>query len=216
MKLKKLKQSILRFLGNHFLYYIINLLCKSLNIVSTIPPKTKELISNNSSCVYAFWHGTMLAPWYVNKNKNITALVSLSKDGEILTRILNKWGYILERGSSNMNGKEALELLVQKAKNHSSIALTPDGPKGPEKEFKAGAVIIAKKAHLPLILVGVKNKNKYTLKSWDKFEIPKFFSTVLLSYSEPIYIDSNISYEETSKLIVNCGIKLNNLQLAEK
>lgn len=129
MKLKKFKQSILRFLGNHFLYYIINLFYVSLNIVSTIPPITKTLlILNNSSCVYAFWHGTMLAPGYVNKNKNITALVSLSKDGDILTRILNKWGYILERGSSNMNGKEALELLVQKAKNHSSIALT-DGPK---------------------------------------------------------------------------------------
>ncbi|MFH0733101.1 MAG: lysophospholipid acyltransferase family protein [bacterium] len=213
MELKKIKQNTLRFIGNLFLYNSINMLCKTLTLSCKMPEATKQLFANNSSSVIAFWHGTMLVPWYLHRNKNVAALVSTSKDGELLTKVLDKWGYVLQRGSSNKNGKEALEILVEKAKNNYSIAITPDGPKGPAKEFKAGAVVVAKKSGLPLILVGINNKDKYTLSSWDKFEIPKLFSKVFISYSEPIYINSTISYENTSQLITECSAKLNELQL---
>jgi len=216
MHLKKIKHTILRGLGNVFLYSAINLLCRTLKIQTNIPTSTKALLDNNQPCVFAFWHGTMLIPWYIHRNHSVAALVSPSKDGEILTRILEKWKYVLHRGSSNESGKEALNTLIETAKNNVSVALTPDGPKGPAKEFKAGAVIVAKKGGLPLILVSVKNKNMYMLKkSWDSFEIPKFFSDVFVYYSEPITIKSNISYEETSKFIEYCGNKLNELQVAE-
>ncbi len=214
MKLKQIRQNILRFLGSLFLYNSINLLCKTLTIKYKMPKETEQLFKNNRNSVIAFWHGTMLIPWYIHRNKNIAALVSPSKDGELLTRVLNRWGYLLQRGSSNMNGKEALNMLVEKAISNCSIAITPDGPKGPANEFKAGAVVISKKSGLPLILVGVKNKNKYTLNSWDKFEIPKLFSKVFVSYSEPIYINSTISYENTSQLIMEFGVRLNDLQLS--
>ncbi len=65
---------------------------------------------------------------------------------DILTNILKKWGYNVIRGSSSNDGKEILDNLVDEAKNKKNIAITPDGPRGPEKVMKAGAVIIAKKA----------------------------------------------------------------------
>lgn len=216
MKIKDLNKSLLRIMGNVLLYPIINILCKTYKIKKNIPQKTQELLNLDKPFVIAFWHGTMLANWYVNRNKNITALVSPSKDGELLSKILIKWGYNLQRGSSNKSGKESLDILVSKAKNGNSIAITPDGPRGPAKEFKAGAVIIAKKGNLPLILVGVKNKNLYRFNnSWDKFELPKPFSKILLSYSEPIYIDNNLSYEETAVIIDECKNKLIKLESLE-
>jgi hypothetical protein len=216
MEIKNIKKKILRIAGNLFLYFIVNMVCKTYRIKLNIPDDTKKVLEGNKAYVIAFWHGTMLANWYVNRNKNIVALVSPSKDGELLSKILYKWGYILQRGSSNKSGKESLESLIEKAKNNYSIALTPDGPKGPEKEFKAGAVIIAKKANLPLILVGVKNKNLYRFKnSWDKSEFPKPFSEIVLNYSEPITIKNDISYEDTNDVIIECGKKLNELQMLE-
>jgi lysophospholipid acyltransferase (LPLAT)-like uncharacterized protein len=216
MKIRELQKKILQIAGNLFLYSIINIVCKTYRIKSNIPKKTEELIEGKNAFVLAFWHGTMLASWYEHRNKNIVALVSPSKDGEILSKILHKWGYILQRGSSNKSGKESLDILIEKANNNFSIAITPDGPKGPEKEFKTGAVIIAKKSNLPLILVGVKNKNLYRFnKSWDKFEIPKPFSKIVLNYSEPILIKNDISYSETSEIITECRDKLNELQSLE-
>ena len=84
-------------------------------------------------------------------------------------------------------------------KTNSSITITPDGPRGPRHKMKAGAVITAKKSGLPLILVGVGIKNNRSLNSWDKFAIPKFFTSAALIYSDPIYVDKDIAYEDTSQ-----------------
>jgi hypothetical protein len=102
--------------------------------------------------------------------------------------------------------------MVDYAKNKCSIAITPDGPKGPIHKLKPGAVITAKKSNVPLVLMGIGVSRKKILKSWDKFEIPKLFSKVKVVYSDAIYIDSSLSFEDTSKIIDECEIKLAQLQ----
>jgi lysophospholipid acyltransferase (LPLAT)-like uncharacterized protein len=103
------------------------------------------------------------------------------------------------------------------AQNGNSIAITPDGPRGPEHKFKAGAVITAKKSGVPFVLMGIGIKSKKKLKSWDKFQVPNPFTKVKVIYSEPVYVDEKLSYDDTSKVIEECEKKLNELQLeAEK
>ena len=79
-------------------------------------------------------------------------------------------------------------------------------------KMKAGAVITAKKAGIPLILLGINYSKKYVLNSWDKFQIPKPFSKIYVIYSEPIFVNKNLSYDETSNIILECETELNNLQ----
>jgi lysophospholipid acyltransferase (LPLAT)-like uncharacterized protein len=62
-------------------------------------------------------------------------------------------------------------------------------------------------------LFGIGYKKKRVLKSWDKFEIPKFFSEAKAVYSDPVYVNSDLSFAETSELILNCEQKLNELQI---
>jgi hypothetical protein len=102
--------------------------------------------------------------------------------------------------------------MIDFAKNNYSIAVTPDGPRGPEKKMKAGAVITAKKSGLPLVLVGAGYNKKRALKNWDKFQIPAFFSKANIVYSEPVYIDAALDYNSTSEMINFCEAKLNELQ----
>ena len=211
MNLKKTKQDILRFTGNYFLFNAVNVLCKTLRITFVNKEVIDEL-EKQKNYVFGFWHGTMLLPWYLNRNKKFAALTSKSKDGNLLAKILKNWKYEVVRGSSSVGGEVALGIMVDYAKNNYSIAITPDGPRGPLHKMKAGAVITAKKSGIPLVLVGIGFEKKRILKSWDKFEIPKMFSRVKVIYSEPIYVDKNLSYDETSKIIEFCENKLNEIQ----
>ena len=212
MSLKKPKQEFLRFLGDYFLFSSISLLCKSLNIVKKNYEVIKKLNSENQNFVLAFWHGTMILPWYLHRAQNFAALTSKSKDGDLLAKILKKWNYKVIRGSSSTGGEVALGIMVDYAKNKYSVAITPDGPRGPRQEFKAGAVITAKKSGIPLVLVGVGFKRKKILGNWDKFEIPYFFTKAKIIYSDPVYVNRNLTYEETSEIIAKCSLEMKRLQ----
>ena len=212
MNIRKARQDLLRFLGHFFLYYIINALCKSLKIIRQNDEVIKNLKSKNQNYVLAFWHGTMLLPWYLHGSPDFVGLTSQSKDGDLLAKILKNWNYKVIRGSSSTGGDEALDTMIENAQNKYSIAITTDGPRGPRHKFKAGAVITAKKGNIPVVLAGVGFKRKKVLRNWDKFEIPYFFSEAKIIYSEPIYVNPNLTYEETSSVILKCEEELNKLQ----
>ncbi len=214
MNYKKIKQGVLRFAGNYLLANSVNALCRSLSVNIINGHILDDLTNKNQNFVLAFWHGTMLLPWYLHRNKNFTGLTSKSKDGDLLARILKKWNYNVVRGSSSSGGDIALGIMVDYARNKSSIAVTPDGPKGPPRKMKAGAVVAAKKSNVPLVLLGIGYKKKRNLKSWDRFEIPKFFSKVNVIYSDPLLISSELDYEKISEMIKSCENRLNEMQRA--
>lgn len=217
MKLRKLRQNALRFIGHLVLFHVINVLCKSLRVTYQNKKVIDELNSQNKKFILAFWHGTMLLPWYLHRKSDFASLISKSKDGDLLAKILKKWKYEVIRGSSSSGGEIALAIMVDYAKNGYSISVTPDGPRGPMFKMKAGAVITAKKSGLPLVLAGVGFAKKHSLKSWDKFQIPWLFSRAQIFYSDPVYVDKNLSYEETSAVINICESTLMDLQTkAEK
>ncbi|MFZ6033328.1 MAG: lysophospholipid acyltransferase family protein [Melioribacter sp.] len=212
MKLSDIQKNIARFLGIRAGYFIINILVKTYRIKRINGNYLDEMIDKGENFVVAFWHGSMVPGWYLHKDFNSAALVSKSKDGEVLYHILSKWGYKVVRGSSHVGGKEALEEMISLLKEKHTLVITPDGPRGPRHKMKAGAVIAAKKAGAPLILAGMYVKNKICLNSWDKFEFPLPFSKINVKYSEPIYIDKELDYDATSELIGKSEIYLNKLQ----
>ncbi|MEI7811198.1 MAG: lysophospholipid acyltransferase family protein [Ignavibacteria bacterium] len=212
MDIKKYKREILRLAGNMLLHKAITALCRTLSINIKNEEAVRKLAEENKNYVLAFWHGTMLVPWYINRGLKFTALVSRSKDGALLDKILNKWDYQVVRGSSHTGGSVALGMLVDYARDEKTVVITPDGPRGPKHKLKAGAVITARRANVPLVLLGVGYNKKRNLNSWDRFEIPKFFSKVNLIFSDPIYVSADLSFEDTSKIIGECELKLNELQ----
>lgn len=210
--MKKVKQTFYRILGNLILKYSLDLLCKTLRVEFINKETIVNLEKQNQNYVLAFWHGTMILPWYIHRNKNFSALTSLSKDGDLLAKQLKHWNYNVIRGSSHKGGDVALGIMVDCAKNKYSIAITPDGPTGPPLKFKAGAVITAKKSNIPLVLAGVGFSRKKLLKSWDSFQVPMPFSKAKIIYSEPVIIDANLDYDDTDRIIKDCESIMNELQ----
>jgi lysophospholipid acyltransferase (LPLAT)-like uncharacterized protein len=210
--IKKVKQNIMRFAGRYTLPFMISLLCKSLRIEYVNKEAINILEKEQRNYVFAFWHGTMLLPWYIQRNKNFAALISKSKDGDLLAKVLKYWKYEVVRGSSSSGGDVALGILVDFGKNNKSVSITPDGPRGPVYKFKAGAVITAKKSGIPLILAGTAYSRKKFLKSWDRFEVPVFFSKARVVFSDVINVSKSLSYEYTSILIKKCEEEMTQLQ----
>lgn len=210
--MKLYKTDFVKKVGVYAIIFIARLIFKTVKINYDNYDAAEKLIKENKNFTAAFWHGTMMAPWKIFSDKNFSALVSKSKDGEMLTKLLKRWKYKVARGSSADGGGEALKKMIELAAAGMSVAITPDGPKGPPHVFKPGAVITAKKTGMPLVLIGVGYSRKWIFKSWDKFEFPKFFCRINLCFSDPIYINNDLSYEATSNKISECELELNKLQ----
>jgi lysophospholipid acyltransferase (LPLAT)-like uncharacterized protein len=184
-------------------YRLLPFLIKAL--ISTLKVKITNRDALNKPAVFIFWHSQMLAGWSIFRNRKSCALVSQSKDGEILSALLKKWNYKVSRGSSSKGGKEALRDLINASHEDYSIVITPDGPRGPAGQIKNGALIIANECSIPIIPVKIiYSSKKILLKSWDKFQIPYPFSkcTVIFGneYFYPEYLDEVKLTEFKNKL----------------
>lgn len=141
--------------------------------------------------VVAFWHGQMLPVWALFAKQGAIALVSQSRDGELLAVVLEHWGYRCVRGSSSRGGSEALEVLIEQARSGKLVLITPDGPRGPRGVVKRGAILCAQQAGVPLIWCSVRCWWAWHSRhSWDRFCVPLPFARVELILSEPIEVPS--------------------------
>ncbi|MFN9108717.1 MAG: DUF374 domain-containing protein [Bacteroidota bacterium] len=84
------------------------------------------------------------------------ALVSASKDGGWLTAFYSLMGIRCARGSSSGRGMEALIALARAVRSGGHAGITPDGPKGPPRQFKPGALQLARLTGRPLMLLGIR------------------------------------------------------------
>ena len=133
----------------------------------------------------------MMIGWWLFKDRRSAALVSQSKDGDILNSLLMNWEYKIVRGSSSKGGKDAIQALTEIVNKNYSAVITPDGPRGPAGEIKNGALIISNRCGIPVMPVKIIYQRKKILtKSWDKFEIPLPFSEC------DVYFGNEYSYEK--------------------
>lgn len=191
---KKLIQILLRVI----LWRVVLLWCKTLRITRINAEHVNELKQNGKKVVVAFWHGSMFVGWYLHRPElkgSISALVSQSSDGEFLSTILERWNYTMIRGSSHIGGKEAMQLMVDEVEKGNSLVITPDGPRGPRHEMKMGAIRVAQRTGVQLIVAGISMRKKKLLQSWDKFEVPLPFSSIVVKYSDPVFVPKELNNE---------------------
>jgi len=169
-------------------YFGTKLLVKSLRAKLYQHPS----VNQQQQCVYGFWHDKQFTPIMLLAgfgHGKYAALVSASKDGELLASWLSKLGYHLIRGSSSRKALSGLVNLIAAAKQGYKIGIAADGPRGPRHQAKAGTAYIAYKAKIPFVPLGVAYSSKWQFdKAWDKYQLPKPFSKLVFYFGEPIYI----------------------------
>ena len=145
-------------------------------------------------CVYAMWHAHQCCVHGLPDRANCNVLVSRSRDGQIIANVVEKWGFKVIHGSKGKKGSvEATLQMIHALEHGECCAIMVDGPKGPAKVVKDGAIKIAKKAGVPIVPVFWYSPNLTFLKfpSWDGFRIPFFWTKLINIYGEPIYVDAD-------------------------
>ena len=157
-----------------------------------------EKINDHENCIYVFWHQELFFPTVGFKYlKNKAALVSPSKDGEILATVLEKYGYEAIRGSSNDRNIQSLILMIKKLRQGYHLGLAADGPQGPIFRTKPGIVYMAMKTGKKIVPIGGAFKHKYVFqKAWDKFHFPYPFTKAAVVVGDPLTVPEGADLED--------------------
>jgi len=145
--------------------------------------------------IYAFWHGRLLVPIHTHRNRGIGIMISKSRDGDVVARVASAFGFDPIRGSTSRGASEAVERMVEIARDGRNIAITPDGPRGPRHVFQIGAVYLARWTGLPLVLGSMGCTNCWHVRAggWDRMIIPKPGSTVYFKFEGPFQVPAKAS-----------------------
>jgi lysophospholipid acyltransferase (LPLAT)-like uncharacterized protein len=155
-----------------------------------------ELESSGRNAVVAFFHGRQFLPTGFLIGRKMGIMSSLSRDGELQTRVMTGLGYAVVRGSASRSGARGLiglKKLMEKG-YHATFAV--DGPKGPIHEVKPGAVYLAKKTGAPIVGLAASAKPAHIFtRAWDRYLLPWPFSRGAVIFGDPVYLDSDTSEE---------------------
>ena len=146
---------------------------------------------NGRRPIMAFWHGRVLTATYYFRQRGIIVMISENFDGEWIARIIQQFGFRTSRGSTSRGGQRALLQLKREMERGSPSGFAVDGPRGPARKAQPGAVWLAKLTGNPVVPFHMEASSYWSLKSWDRTQIPKPFSTVALTVGEPIDVPSD-------------------------
>lgn len=165
--------------------------------VEGVDLEKKALEMSSGKAVYCSWHQRLVFhPWYLSK-RGVTVMVSQSRDGEFAARFINALGLGDVRGSSTRGGLGALIKLKQKIlAGETNGGMVVDGPLGPPRVAKMGAVLLAKSSGAPLMPIMWGTDRSWVLNSWDRFIIPKPFAKIVYCHTEPIWVPESASDDE--------------------
>ena len=158
-----------------------------------------ETLATKSGAILALWHSRVPvgpATWPQGPDKpEIRVLVSQSRDGEFIARVIARLGLPAIRGSSlkktdtakNKGGEQAFRDMVKWVKDGGAMAITPDGPRGPVEVLQKGAVALARVSGAPVLFVGMAMKPCIRLGTWDRTIIPLPFAKAAMVWDGPVH-----------------------------
>jgi lysophospholipid acyltransferase (LPLAT)-like uncharacterized protein len=141
--------------------------------------------------IYIFWHEYILFPLYLRGHCNLAMLLSRHRDAEVLSRVAYHLGFEFVRGSSNRGGVAALRELLRRSR-HMHLTITPDGPRGPRRRLAPGAVYLASRLGLPLVLMGFGYDRPWRFNSWDRFALPRLGSRARTVVTPEIFVPPDL------------------------
>lgn len=138
--------------------------------------------------IMAFWHGRILPATYYFRRRGIVVITSENFDGEWIAGIIERFGYGTSRGSTSRGGLRALLQLKRDMADGKPAGFTVDGPRGPARVAQPGAVWLSKATGNPVLPFHIEADRHWTVRSWDRTQIPKPFATMALVVGEPFVV----------------------------
>ena len=148
----------------------------------------------------ALWHNRLLVfPLILRRffpQRHGAALISASRDGDLLADAVQRFGYDVVRGSSSRLGASAILQLTQVLAAGGDVVITPDGPRGPAYELGPGIIFLAQKSGAAVLPMNLEYSRCWRLVSWDRFIVPRPFAKVRVLINRPHNVKSTTTPEE--------------------
>ena len=189
----KLRNPLLIRLVALLLSWVLRVWLGSLTYRTVVEPGSAAPGSRGRRGIYLFWHEMLLLPT-LQARHGFWVLASRHADGELVAQVVQMLGGNAVRGSTSSAAVSALRTLIRKGRLNN-LAVTPDGPRGPRRELKPGAVFLASKTGLPLIPVGFAVRACKRHRSWDRMVLPKPGTLVTAVMGTPVEVPPDLDRE---------------------
>jgi len=148
----------------------------------------------------ALWHNRLLIfPFVLQRffsNRRGAALISASRDGDLLADAIARFGFDVVRGSSSRLGASAILQLTDVLASGRDVVITPDGPRGPAYELGPGIIFLAQKSGAAVLPVNMEYSSCWRLKSWDRFVLPRPFAKIRVIIGQPHRVRSTNTVDD--------------------
>ena len=186
-------------------YYLVRAYFSLIKIRAVNENMVFDHLKSGQKMIVAVWHQRIILVVEYAKKFSVyapSAMISQSRDGDIIAKVASLLNFRPVRGSSSRGGKEALaDMIADLAENQMAVHAL-DGPRGPRGVVKPGLIVMAQSAGVPVVPVYISVDRAWALKSWDRTLIPKPFSTITVRWDDPIVVPEDIdeeTFESTRK-----------------
>lgn len=199
---RKIKYFLLNNFLTSIIFHLLNLYTKSLNVKFEGTEKIQKHLDKGGRIIISSWHQRFFGGFFLPQifNWSPCIMVSQSKDGDFISKIGQKIGWIPVRGSSTRGGKEALRVMIQGVSENRIGGHIVDGPTGPPHIVKPGLISLAMNTDAVISQGIVSYERAWIFNSWDHFMMPKPFSKVLFRFGPIISVPKEINDEEFESL----------------
>jgi lysophospholipid acyltransferase (LPLAT)-like uncharacterized protein len=160
-----------------------------------------QLVKEGKSLILTCWHESVfIMAWYTLRlarmGARVTYLVSPSRDGDLVVRVLDAIGATVVRGSATRSGVKALHGLYRSIRrDNGSPLMLSDGPQGPPLQCKPGSILLSQLSGARILPVGSWPRRAIRLRTWDRLFVPMPGSRVAVVLGEPYTVCEEMSDE---------------------
>ena len=187
----KLSLQIVPFLS----YWLIKIWFSTIRVTEHDRTFRDQCREHERAIILTVWHNAIFYLFYHIRHSPGVALVSSSRDGEYIARVVRRFGFKTVRGSRNRRGVSALKNLIKAIRDGRNVGLVADGSQGPPLVVQPGSILLASKSGTPVLPVIWSVSSYWTINSWDRTILPKPFSRIEFVYGKPLYVDADIGSE---------------------
>jgi len=138
--------------------------------------------------IFAFWHGRLLMMPFAWSGRPATSLVSRHADGEILSRILRRFGIRSARGSTSRGAHGGIRAMLRAYQGGAHLAFAPDGPRGPRERVQIGIIELARRTGAPVVPIGFGASGGWFLPTWDRCFLPRPFARGVFIFGDGLFV----------------------------
>jgi lysophospholipid acyltransferase (LPLAT)-like uncharacterized protein len=171
----------------------------------------ERAVSGSDAQIFAFWHSRLTFArfgWFGDKG---VVLQSQHRDSRMLGRVMSRFGLGQVWGSTTRGGTSAVREVLRRIKDGYSLAIAPDGPRGPQRRVQPGVITIARMSGVPIIPFAYSARPSRRLGSWDRMTFPFPFGRAVFIYGEPMTVDRRADEAEQERLRVKLEDELNRI-----